>query len=355
MKKMLCLAVIASLALAMPSFARGGGRGGGGGFGGQGGGGFGGGPGGAGGAGGFGGGPGGGRNPGGYNNPGGFTGGGGYTNQAQYDPYTGATVMRTNPRTRTGYSTALTEDFSLLDTTSIFSQTRQARAADGMYTSDTTPKQPVVIQTAAPVFRGVLKDDKGLQAALEVTTRDGNSMLYVRKNDRLDWDGSVVSEISMSPSILTLTPQRGSERKIQLGFNVENQEIKTVSTAPVYQSMDILAQQQALQPQRTNVRNQRGGRGGVQGGVQGGAYGAGGYGTTGYGATGVNQYAPGGYNQVAPAPTYGTFTTNGGTTMTLQNGTLLVQPALDPPLPPGSADSTEARMAQRRQQQLRGN
>ena len=201
----------------------------------------------------------------------------------------------------------LTEDYSIMDTTSIFARDRIA--VDPNYIP--VPQAPVaprqVYRGDAPIFRGVMIDkDKGPVALIEIQQQDRTTKNdYLTPGQTIDWNGYKVVDVTMD-GMLVLNGDQNI--LIPIGRNVDNQVVQQLSTVAQYQSQDALG----MINQTQNGPGGGGGRGG-RGGRGGGGLGGGGAGG-------------------------------------LAAGIVDVQ--LDPPLPPGSADDLEARMRARRDNQL---
>jgi hypothetical protein len=378
MKTSTLIAFVLAIATASPVLARGGGGFGGGmggGFGGGMGGGFGGGMGG-----GFGGGMGGGfggMGGGGFGGPGGRnnmrnmrdTGGidlralGNNANNTRDNTRTNtrsntATVTPTNNTSRTNRTAAatpttplrsngsgqriqLSNDYAILDTTSIFAQNRRAVSSSEVNPADV---QPVVFRGASPVVRAAMIDDLGPLALLEVQQRDGSlAALYVRKGDTVEYANAKVLDVTLEYLRLSrASTGEGSSAyfDVPVGRNLDGQISGVLPATLVNQSLDALG---ATQNQNYG-RNNRGGRGG---GTYGGNFGGGNFGGNYGGNFGGGNYG-GGYNNYAGG--LGALVGGGTTAVSVTN--TVVNPNLDPPLPPGTNDDIAARMAARRQTQL---
>lgn len=327
MKMHVVTALILAMATATPLFARGGGGGGGGAGGG-----------GAGGGGAVRGGRGTTGGPGGMQGgPGGMTGGpGGMMGGGMTGGGMSAGVAPGAGRTGRGTQIQLSESYAILDTTSIFAQNRRAARIDDFV--DTQPAQIVVriptVRMEAPVFRGTVVDDTGKPiAVMEVRQPDGTYKAdYLQQGDPVEYSNSKVLEVTLD--YLRLARVQASANSlpyidIQPGFNLDGTQMGSLPNTPTYLSQDA---QGLSNGQNAGGRGGRGGRGGAggMGGMTGGMGGMGGGG----GRTGGG----GGY----VGTTAGSMATS------------LVNPALDPPLPPGSSDDIAGRMASRRQIQMSG-
>jgi len=381
-------AVILAVSLVMPAFGQRGGRGGGRGGGGFGGGGFGGG--------GFGGG-GGGFNGGGggFGGPGGgggrFGGGGGNYGPGGYNQgYNNYGFNGFNPNA-TGATTP-PEEYNILATESIFARDRRTYDPSG-----SPPAEPTRVTTGpAPVFVGVIQDDKGYAAFIETSDRSGASMTSVRQGDTIPYDGSKVTEITMQ----SMTHVLGTRSEtLQLGYDLTGRQTAAPIVAQPYISGDV--NNTGNPGATTNQNNRRGGRGGGRGGFGGGAGGFGGAGGAGggfggggagFGGAGGGPGGPGAAGGAAGTAGFGPLGLTGaagpgggggpggfgfggagggrgggglggaaavggsnvyiGTPGAVTANGNLIDTSLDPPLPPGSSDNLEGRMRQRRQIQL---
>jgi hypothetical protein len=238
----------------------------------------------------------------------------------------------------------LPEDYAILNEVNIFSRNRE----NGVDFTDpaATTEPPVIGQ--APVFVGAIEDNGGMVAFLSSTGPDGTSHVATLKpGDTIAWNNAKVNAVTLDTLHL-------SSGDIHLGYNLRNEIAQPAMPQTFFQSQDVMnrgnpsaAAQQQQQQQQFNGgfgggrRGRGGGFGGGGGGFGGGGGGfggrGGGFGGGGFGANNAGFGGGGAFNNaslvdVAPAPVV----------------------TSDPPLPPGSADSAEARMRQRRLMQENG-
>jgi hypothetical protein len=210
----------------------------------------------------------------------------------------------------------LTEDYAIMDTTSIFARDRIA--IDPNYIE--VPQPPVIRQQVprgeAPIFRGVMIDkDKGPVALVEMASQERGGTPtndYLKPGDTIAWNGDKVVDVTMDGMLVL---QGDTNVMIPIGHNVDNQQVSQLSTVAQYQSQDAMGVSNQQQQNYNGGGGGRGGRGGRGGG--GGQGGGGGFGGGAGGLAGQ-----------------------------------IINVQLDPPLPPGSADDLEARMKARRDSQL---
>jgi hypothetical protein len=183
-------------------------------------------------------------------------------------------------------------------------------------------------------------------AFLSSTGPDGTSHVATLKpGDTIAWNNAKVNAVTLDTLHL-------SSGDIHLGYNLRNELAQPAMPQTYFQSQDVsnrgnpgaaAQQQQQQQFNGGGFGGGRRGRGGGGFGGGGGGFGGGGFGGFGGGGFGANNAGFGGGGGGG-----GAF----GTTL------VDVAPApvvtSDPPLPPGSADSAEARMRQRRLMQENG-
>ena len=155
---------------------------------------------------------------------------------------------------------------------------------------------------------------------------------------------------------------------VQIGNNIENEAVQVSSVAGTFVSNDVLAAQQAANNMGGGGRGGggRGGRNGGGGGARevealagagagGGGFGGGGAGGGGFGGGGGGRGGGGGGFGGPGAAGGGAGPIGITGTVNLNNDpsiSSIVNPSLDPPLPPGTIDNLEARMAARRAAQV---
>jgi len=233
-------------------------------------------------------------------------------------------------------------EYSLLMSTSIFSDDRRAISSEVLVPASRPVERTVIVQpvrTDAPIFRGVTTDENGTQAVLEVqepitytdptTNRPVNAIKYnalTRKaGDTFQWNSYEFTVLDVSASQGMDLLQKGAEEPvwIAMGHNVFNEAMAPLPDKAPYSSADVAQQ-------NTGYSTGRGARGGRNA----------------RGATGAT--AAGGM----PGVTAGmTPITAGSTSMAGLQAALLPPAGTDPPLPPGSTDDLEARMKARRASQ----
>jgi hypothetical protein len=286
--------------------------------------------------------------------PGGFTGGGGFqpnqgNNQGNNPRNQGNQNQggRNNLNTR-GMSTNMSDgDYAILDSVSIFSRDRRAIRIDELINVPPVvmepPRPQPVDPGSIPVLRGIIQDNKGWTAMLE-TMQLGNILTYkVQVGGTIPYNNAKVVDIS-SDSITINTPSSGENMgetiKVMIGNNIRNEATQASSVAgQPYISQDLLAAAQ----QNNTGGGGRGGRGGRGGGGGAGAGGFGGGGGVTQGGFNNGGFGGGGIGLTGALPANVNIPGNLGG---------LVNPSLDPPLPPGPAESLEQRMMARRQQQV---
>ncbi len=207
-----------------------------------------------------------------------------------------------------GRQMQLGDSYAIFNTVSIFDLNRNVTPPPPP--PPPPPLQPDKYNLGAPVFRGSIVDDVGPLAMLEIQEANGAiSYQYLREGQLVSWNHATVLRITLDT--LRLSDTSGTGIDIPIGSNLYRVPVGTLPTAPSFVSNDVIGASTVPQP-GAGVGGLRGLRGGF---------------TPGTGA-------------------------RGNTASGL--ATTLINPALNPPLPPGTTDDLAARMALRRQIQLRG-
>jgi len=177
------------------------------------------------------------------------------------------------------------------------------------------------------VFRGTMIDDTGAIALMEVQQGGGTIAQYLREGDPVPYNNSKVIEVTLDHLRLSRVQVNADSLPyldLPPGYDLDGNQVGFIPNSPSYLSADLLGQTSGQNNQ--GGRNGRGGRGGG-GNFGGGNFGGGAYNTAGVGGMYVGSTAAG-------------------------LATSIINPSLDPPLPPGSADNIAGRMAARRASQM---
>jgi hypothetical protein len=128
----------------------------------------------------------------------------------------------------------LAEPYAILNTVSIFAVDH--RSAEGRMKRTEQPALVRVTPPSAPVFRGVIIDDNGPLALMEVPDGNGGtSTEYLREGQTVSWSNSKVLSITLDKLRLSRTSVYGwqdSGVDIPIGFNLNGQQIGTLPLLP---------------------------------------------------------------------------------------------------------------------------
>jgi hypothetical protein len=245
-------------------------------------------------------------------------------------------------RVRSAFSALPADDeFQILTTTSIFARNRVALQE---YTSETPTVTTTVTRAGpAPVFVGVMEDNGGYVAFLEGASGFSGAVSAFKPGDPVSWNNGVIRSVSMDKLKIEAN---GQMIEINLGNNLRNEPAQPVATYIPPVSLDVTNRGNPAgtgnfaNNNNNNAnfggRNQNFGFGG--GNFAGGGGGRGGRGNQNFGGNNFGGNF-GGNNA------FGAAAGNAPTTPVITN---------DPPLPAGTADDIEARLRQRRAQQVGG-
>ena len=239
--------------------------------------------------------------------------------------FAGATLGGAAPAARTvapnhgPMSVTMDSEYGILTITSIFAENRrggrggQPPPPPGTNTGTEQGTNPPP-RRDAPIFRGVVTDETGTQAVLEVQEGDAragavrNTIASYKAGQTFQWNGTRYTVLGVDLDKGMTLEQGGGPLTISLGKNILNQAMAPLPDMPLYRSPDALPQKQN---DGYTGRGRTGSSGGMVGGTSGGA---------------------------------------GGFSMASLQSALVS--SSDPPLPPGSADDLASRMKQRREMQL---
>lgn len=249
--------------------------------------------------------------------------------------------------------TLLTDDYQILNTTSIFARNRMALDSS-IPETPTAVAQPTRVGPP-PVFVGVMEDPTGYIAFLEMTNNNFvSSVVPVRTGDTVQWDNSSVKSVTMDKIQIV---SNGTTIDIPLGHNFKNEPISAPATWVPPVSLDVGNRGNYA----TNSGNfNQGGFGGR--GNQNQFGGRGNQNQFGFGGNQGNfnqgnQNFGGGGGRGGRGGGGGGFGAFGGNNNNFNVGAAAVTTPVitnDPPLPAGTADDLEARLRARRAQQVGG-